>query len=564
MRAVFFAGAMAILLVSCASGPPTESVSATILEGAVWNGEPLVQTRYGYVQGHRDQQNTLVWKAIPYARPPVGDLRWRAPQAPEPWSGIRNSRRFSSPSVQYHPLLPGRIVGSEDCLYLNIWRPAGAEQNLPVYVWIHGGGNSMGSATLVPDYYGHQLAARSNVVYVSVNYRLGPLGWFLHQALQADADPADASGNYGTLDLIEALKWINDNIRAFGGDPERVLISGESAGGANVLSLVISPLAEGLYTRALCQSGYPGVSSFQDGYASSREAVAQLLILDRKAATMTEALTVAEAIPLEEMRRHLRAKSARQILRCYDAGFGGMVSNPAIFGDGFIIPENGYDVLQTGEYANKVPIILGSNRDELRLFLAFSREWRTARSQAVARYGSALWKARGVDSVARKLASHPDQPPVYVYHFCWGAVNEKGESPLPGSWGSRLGAFHTLEIPFFLGTDTVDGPAFTWLFRRSSDAGRKLLSNAMMDYVASFVYSGSPNRGGTALPRWLPWTNQVEGPKGIVLDVRGHQPEIRMTAVEVTHEAVYRALYAESPRLFAETFAYIAGPTLSH
>ncbi len=144
--------------------------------------------------------------------------------------------------------------GSEDCLFLNVWRPRTAERGLPVYVWIHGGGNSIGSASMTDEYSGTRLAHRSNMVFVSLNYRLGPFGWFTHPALREGTSAEDDSGNFGTLDIVHALRWIRDNIEAFGGDPGLVAVTGESAGGLNVLSLMISPPAEGLFHRVIAQS----------------------------------------------------------------------------------------------------------------------------------------------------------------------------------------------------------------------------------------------------------------------------------------------------------------------
>ena len=213
----------------------------------------VVQTRFGRVQGFADDEGTLVWKSIPYAAPPVGELRWRAPRDPAPRPGIRVSRSFGSGCTQFNPLVGG-IRGSEDCLTLNIWRPASPETGLPVYLWIHGGGNTIGSSVMVNEYRGNRVARASQVVFVSINYRLGPFGWFTLPALREGVSPEDDSGNYGTLDIIHALRWIRDNIAAFGGDPATVAVTGESAGASNVLSLMVSPLAEGLFHRAVSQS----------------------------------------------------------------------------------------------------------------------------------------------------------------------------------------------------------------------------------------------------------------------------------------------------------------------
>ena len=173
-----------------------------------WRNEATVQTKYGLVAGYSDK-NIWCWKGIPYASPPVEELRWKAPRDPIPWLGTRKTRKFGNSASQVAPILGS--IGSEDCLYLNIWRPKSSETELPVYLYIHGGGNSIGSAA-TSQYYGNAVAEKSNLLYVSVNYRIGPMGWFIHPAVTGSGSPEDQSGNFGTLDLIKSLEWIRENI----------------------------------------------------------------------------------------------------------------------------------------------------------------------------------------------------------------------------------------------------------------------------------------------------------------------------------------------------------------
>jgi para-nitrobenzyl esterase len=197
-------------------------------------------------------------------------LRWRAPLAAAPWTGTRTATAMGSPCIQFWGPISGLkghegdVVGAEDCLYLNIWAPAAAstpaaDERLPVMVWIHGGGNTIGTGNT---YNGSHLAGSQKVVVVTINYRLGVLGWLSHPALrEGAANAADASGNYGVLDMIEALRWVQKNIAAFGGDPANVTVFGESAGGHDVFALLASPLAKGLFQRAIVQSGSLRTSS---------------------------------------------------------------------------------------------------------------------------------------------------------------------------------------------------------------------------------------------------------------------------------------------------------------
>ena len=241
------------------------------VEAPVADPSTRVETAQGAVVGFVEADTgSKVWLGIPFAAPPVGYLRWRAPRPAPAWDAPIEAVTLGSACVQHRNTLADLddpdedgVVGSEDCLYLNVYAPAGAESgsSLPVMFWIHGGGNSVGHAG---PYHGGTLAEVGDVVVVALNYRLGPFGWFSHPALRDEAlvagddrrwFGADASGNYGTLDLLQGLAWVRENIAAFGGDPDNVTVFGESAGGTNALSLMVSPLAAGMFHRAIVQSG---------------------------------------------------------------------------------------------------------------------------------------------------------------------------------------------------------------------------------------------------------------------------------------------------------------------
>ena len=217
---------------------------------------PLVKTRQGTLSG-TSEENIHIWRGIPYAAPPVGDLRWRAPQPAARWQGVRRAETFSASSwqdIEYCRELGGGDPGSfsEDCLYLNVWSPASRAQPLPVMVWLHGGGYTIGAGSL-PPYDGKALASR-DVVVVTVNYRLGHLGFFAHPALEEEE--GERIYNFALLDQIAALQWVQENIHAFGGDAANVTLFGESAGARSVLSLMVSPKSRGLFHKAIIQSGY--------------------------------------------------------------------------------------------------------------------------------------------------------------------------------------------------------------------------------------------------------------------------------------------------------------------
>lgn len=547
-----------ILLGGCSDDPlPRPQADPALL----WTGDPTTLTNYGYVRGFEDKPETWVWRGIPYARPPVDDLRWRAPRDPDPWTETLEAHAFSEVCTQYFPF-GDLIYGCEDCLYLNIWRPRTLERNLPVYFWIHGGGSSIGAGSL-PDYHGGNLADRKNMVVVTINYRLGPMGWFSHPALRSGEPDTelDDSGNYATLDMIKALSWVKKNIEAFGGDPERVTIGGESAGGRNVQSLLISPLAENLFHGAVSESGGASTRSFEDGEASVRRVIKELLVLDGVAANEEEAEAYLNQMTGAEVEDYLRAQSSERLLSRYVPWAFGMISFPNIFRDGTVVEETGFDTLEAGTYPNKVPVILGSNKEEKKLFMAADPyfECKPELYQIVATYGSDAWKASGVDSVARRLRMHPDQPEVYAYQFLWGAGGDVGESQIPDPWGFKLGACHTLEIPFFLGNDIVNVAMQLLVFTKENRPGREILTDAMMSYLAGFIHAGDPNASGRDLPAWETWTNDEDGPKCILFDVDEDQAlDVGMSTVELTEAGLRERLAREvSEPLYSEACAYL-------
>ena len=237
-----------------------------LLAAGLWGGvaaaaDPIVRIDTGELRGDRSGAIDI-FRAVPFAAPPVGELRWRAPQPPQAWDGVRDARAIGPRCPQqnsFSTFAPGPM--SEDCLYLNLWVPRGGAK-LPVMVWIHGGGYAAGSGTMA--LYDGKALAKRGVIVVTINYRLGRLGFFAHPALKAERDakyPGEPMGLYGILDQIAALQWVRRNIEAFGGDPGNVTIFGESAGGGSVTQLMVSPLSKGLFARAISQSGATGTSS---------------------------------------------------------------------------------------------------------------------------------------------------------------------------------------------------------------------------------------------------------------------------------------------------------------
>lgn len=534
-------------------------------------------TDAGDVVGFIDNYGVRAWMGIPYAEPPVGDLRWRAPEPPVPWSGVRQALGASDICPQLKSQLSGSagdpdsaIAGVEDCLYLNVWAPANAS-GLPVMFWIHGGGNSIGDGG---SYNGAALAATRNVVVVTINYRLGPFGWFSHPELTR-GNPLDDSGNYGTLDVVRALEWTRANIAAFGGSPENVTVFGESAGAFDTLAMMASPLAKGLFHRAIVQSGGFNAASMAEAqnYAdeggaamSAREIVSHLLVADGTVPDLSAARRYQTDMGRSRLREYLYGKTPEEIFAVFAEGsFGGMINTPDNFGDGHVLPAlSTEEIFSNPDNHNVVPVILGTNRDEVALFMAMSPDnldtflWVFPRLKDEegylrnVKYGSLAWKERGVDSLANYMTA-AGNPDVYAYRFDW---DEEG-SVMGYDLSKALGAAHALEIPFVFGDFEGGISALGDLYTASE--GREALSGSMTSYWTQFAATGDPGRGrdGGEVP-WLAWG--TEGKRSIILDT----PEgggIRMTDEEVTVAAIKQALASEPVsdpgercRLYVTTF----------
>lgn len=503
----------------------------------------------GDIVGGIENDQILSWRGIPFAEPPVGDLRWRAPQPVMPSEGTFEATTISDVCPQFAGTLsstgngyqPGEVAGSEDCLYLNIWSPKNA-QNLPVMFWIHGGGNTAGSGGA---YRGTKLAQSQNVVVISINYRLGFLGWFSHPALK-NGDPLDDSGNYGLLDIIAALKWTQENVEQFGGNPNNVTIFGESAGAFNVLAMMASPLATDLFHRAVSQSGGLNPQTMteaekfeKDGGhpGSSAEITNQLLILDGQASDPSTASEQQTSMGPTELSDYLQAKNTQELFSVFSRDGTNSVRVPDLLLDGHVLPKlSTKDMFSNADNHNMVPIILGTNRDEGALWMVRNPEyienkfgfWPTIKDESAYRryvhYGAKAWKLRGVDNLARYMTSAGNDS-VFAYRFDW----DEEPSQYGFDLGFALGAAHGLEIPFVFGDFTL--PMLpSYLF--PGDKQQLDLANSMMSYWSEFAYHGNPGKGRSGNETsWQRWGD--EGQYSLLLDTSADQG-IRMNDEAVT------------------------------
>ena len=451
-------------------------------------------------------RSVMVFKGIPFAAPPVGNLRWRAPQPVASWQGVKNADQFGNSCIQtvvrerkpwtYEFMTHNSI--SEDCLYLNVWTAAGGPQERrPVYVFIYGGGNNEGS-TAVPVYDGETLA-KKGIVVVTVNYRLGLFGFFTHPELTQEAS-YKASGNYGILDLVAALKWVHDNITAFGGDPAKVTVGGQSAGAANTHVLTASPLAKGLFRGAIAESG----SSISGGP-------------NRKLAEQEKTgLKFASAKGASDLRA-LRAMSWQQLQEPLPgSGTDPLSSNfrfaPVI--DGYVLP------LAIGEVfaqkkQNDVPTLTGSNKDESGASPHPDVTLEQFRKLAAARYEESaeeflhLYPATTNDEAAI-AQNNAARDASRVSTYLWAVEREKTaktrewtyfwDHALPGPDADKYGAFHTSEVPYVLGALSMSDRPFS--------ADDRHIADMMSSYWANFIAKGDPN--GEGLAKW-PSVNENPG-----------------------------------------------------
>ncbi|HEY4246230.1 MAG TPA: carboxylesterase family protein [Lacunisphaera sp.] len=450
-----------------------------------------VATEYGLVQGVAENGLT-VYRGIPFAAPPVGDLRWRVPQPAAKWEGVRETTKFAPDPYQGD----GKGNVSEDCLYLNVWTPAKTPKDrVPVLVWIYGGGFAFGS-TSTPVHDGEHLA-RKGVVLVSINYRVGSFGFLAHPELSAES-PHHASGNYGLQDMIAGLKWVKKNIAAFGGDPEKVTIFGESAGGIAVSMLCASPEAKGLFRGAISESGgsfgptrpttYPGENmrtlkdAEQSGLAFAQKAGASSLVELRK-------------VPTDKL----------------PAGWGSGTAWPIV--DGWIVPDDQHKLYEAGKY-NDVAILVGYNSDE---GLSFAHDKTPAEyiDGVKKRYGpfaGDLIKAypAGTNSVPKTardlmrdaafgwqtwtwatLQARTGKSKVYYYYF------DQHADHAPDSPEADHGTPHGMDVPYVF--ETLDRKD------QKLTAGDWAISDTLSTYWTNFAKHGDPN--GLGVPTWPQFTD---------------------------------------------------------
>jgi para-nitrobenzyl esterase len=499
------------------------------------------------------------WLGLPYAEPPVGDHRWEAPSPHAPWTSVLPTKTFGSPcpqfGSQYGPPPPGKtwgignveifgkMVGNEDCLTLNIWHPNNSEAQLPVLAFLHGGGNVFGSSA-DPIYDGAKLAVAANAVVVTLNYRLGLFGWLACSCMQGK-DPLSNSGDFATLDIVAALKYVQANAAAFGGDANNLTLMGQSAGAIDAYQLIASQLSVGLFKKAILLSGLiQGVAGKDKGYAYANELSEQLVIHDALATTQQSASQYIAGKGPVWLKQYLKSKTAARIME-----FLGLHAElrhaPLGIGDGVVLPVDVHQAFADGHFLH-VPMIVGMTRDESKMLVdtalkgdAASRFAMMLNTQAdqppklkisnlispylLPSFGPYLYNAYHslfttflLHSVGNSIAKlTPYAPKVYVYRFDW----DRGPEP----WKTVFGASHASDLPFVFGNFSTS--LFSMNYSTANQPGRIALSQAMMQAIAAFIRTGDPNNP-TLNVEWTAFGSKDGSGKKLLLDATDQRAEL--------------------------------------
>ncbi len=541
-----------------------------------------ITTLSGITEG-QVYNKVIIWHDIPYAQPPIDNLRWKAPRKLKKNSNtikpkannfcIQRTSSFGG-SGEYSK---ESISGTEDCLYLDIYAPSkNSIELLPVMFWIHGGSNTSGLKDL---YEFDKLVRKNNVIVVSINYRLGPFGWFTHPAIQDLQNGIDKTSNFGTLDIIAALEWVNENITLFGGDKNNVTIFGESAGGHNVFSLLVAEKAKGLFHKAISMSGYTTSISSANAYRqeslsstsnhSSWEIVNKIISNTKSPKKQSE-------YTKKELRNFLYDLSGKEFYKYYEDRKS-FEEIPLLTNDGIIIPKVGLQkALSKEEYVTKVPMIVGSNRDEVKFWLALSEYFVTVETspgsslfnlpkivlkdenayEAFNYYRSTAWKVRGVDGPLQSLAKAGNNK-LFSYRFDW----DDQRRFILADFQKLFGATHALELPLLIGDNSLVGGPPISNFVYPKGISKFYISRNMMKYWTYFARTGTPGYSSNNI-KWEPYLgNKTNLFSYIILDKRKNlKMSSENTSLRILSDELYfdkRLTEIEKCVILYQMFTYV-------
>ncbi len=504
--------ALALGLAGCSSSQGSASASessAKALEGAE------VETKLGKVAGKELGGDVITWYGIPYGKSPVGELRWKAPEAPEAWSETLDCTEAVDKAIQ---LSSGEVVGTEDCLNLTVTSKVG-HAGKPVLVFVHGGNNQTGTSAEI---VGDQLVDRADCVYVSLNYRLGLLGF---NCLPSLVKEEGASGNFGMLDIALALDWVKENAEVFGGDPGNITVSGFSAGGRDVMAMLISPYFAGKFQKAVVYSG--GMTTCDVASAQTRiaRAVAPLAVEDGKAADEAAAATwlLTDA---DEVKTYLMGIDSTRLVPLMANANIRMAVFPHLFEDGVVVPKGGFN----GAAYNSVPTIMLTGSSEFSMFslgdswwkgeeaAALSADVQSAASAYSCKYGSDMYRIFNAQVSADTMASGFSES-VYVCQ-----VNYGGDDSAMAADLAPYGSFHGIFVPMLADQNNY-AAMMPGVFDK---AGYQAMAEAYNGYLKNFLAAGDPN--GEGLETWEAWDKSSK--RSLVLDA--NETEAKVSCEDVS------------------------------
>lgn len=503
-----------------------------------------VATTEGPVVGIiENNSKTQSYLGIPYAQPPVGALRWKAPADPAKRTALLKATKTPAKALQ---VSKGKIIGSDDCLYLNIWRPNSSAKKLPVMVFLHGGNNQTGASTDAS--HGAKLAAAQNMIVIGLNYRLGPLGFIRIPALQ-HGTPEENSGNYTLLDVEKALRWIQKNAASFGGDPKNVTLAGHSAGGRDVMAILTSPRFKGLFQKAMSFSGSQTISDPAWSRNIHVKAFVKLAVEDKKQPSEEEAAKwlnsdspdVAEWLYSVDSARLVRLMSGAKIrMRVF----------PHLFADGTVLPKEGmkvYDSAKGVKNVIDVPLLLLGDASEFKFYCnndplfkpwiasgeVFKDPDKKAQYRYASTYGSLFFGFANTQNSAQRISQFAGSP-IYVASFRWGddpAVVGEEQAFIHGSK-------HGIHMDFIFDQKKFDihkdNP------KAYENAGADKLKVLTQSYIGNFVRTGNPN--GANLPKWDAWSNKKGANTFLFLNADKDTASAKMTNWKLDADATLKQM----------------------
>ena len=530
-RKIYLALAMVFTMGATAfSSINTFAVENQAIEAQATTQSLVKATQYGAVRGAAED-NCNVWYSIPYAAAPIGDLRWAAPADPTAWTDVLDCTSIGNKAIQAGTdYATGETVvsGSEDCLNLDVYAPDNAKE-LPVLVYIHGGNNQTGSSTEIE---GSQIVVDENCVYVSLNYRLGILGFNALPAFQNEANP---TGNYAMLDIAKALDWVRGNISQFGGDPNNVTVSGFSAGGRDVMAMLISPIFEGKFDKAVVYSGGMTVADEDASAERIAETVAPLVVEDGLAAN--EELAKEWLLSCDPaVVTYMKSVSADRLCQLMSNAGIRMSVFPHLYADDVVIPSEGFD---TKNY-NSVPVLMLTGETEFSLFSAYdgyfyspevmsldSKTQDLAKSFAI-EYGSEMYRIFNAQCSAEKMFGNYDNN-IYICQVRYGAGDSATQIPM-------MGSFHGVFVPMFTDKHTYGS------FANFNNAGYQNMATVFDNYLKNFLVTGNPN--GEALTTWNNWT--PANPVSLVLDADANNAIVTVEDTSSSYKQIIGQMEADT------------------